>query len=133
MTGLMLMTCYSLIGRWSLLPSAHATVFILGADIGVSKSDLAIWRDHLSGDSQSRFVVLNKIDAMTKEEISEKAAQLKKACKQTPLRISGASQKGVPETVQKLFQIVTEHRRAEREAQIEAEMTPEEKSEGWKP
>ena len=70
---------------------------------------------------------------MTKEEISEKAAQLKKACKQTPLRISGASQKGVPETVQKLFQIVTEHRRAEREAQIEAEMTPEEKEEGWKP
>ena len=79
------------------------------------------------------IVALNKIDAMTKEEISEKAAQLKKACKQTPLRISGASQKGVPETVQKLFQIVTEHRRAEREAQIEAEMTPEEKSEGWKP
>ena len=79
------------------------------------------------------IVALNKIDAMTKEEISEKAAQLKKACKQTPLRISGASQKGVPETVQKLFQIVTEHRRAEREAQIEAEMTPEEKEEGWKP
>jgi len=79
------------------------------------------------------IVALNKIDAMTKEEISEKAAQLKKVCKQTPLRISGASQKGVPETVQKLFQIVTEHRRAEREAQIEAEMTPEEKSEGWKP
>lgn len=48
----------------SLLPTAHATVFILGADIGVSKSDLAIWRDHLSGDALSRFVVLNKIDAM---------------------------------------------------------------------
>ena len=32
----------------SLLPSAHATVFILGADTGVTKSDLAIWRDHLS-------------------------------------------------------------------------------------
>ena len=31
----------------SLLPSAHATVFILGADTGVTKSDLAIWRDHL--------------------------------------------------------------------------------------
>ncbi len=60
----------------SLLPSAHATVFILGADIGVSKSDLAIWRDHLSGDSQSRFVVLNKIDAMvdplaTAEQVRE--------------------------------------------------------------
>jgi hypothetical protein len=48
----------------SLLPTAHATVFILGADTGVTKSDLAIWRDHLSGDAMSRFVVLNKIDAM---------------------------------------------------------------------
>lgn len=48
----------------SLLPSAHATVFVLGADTGVTKSDLAIWRDHLNAQSQSRFVVLNKIDAL---------------------------------------------------------------------
>lgn len=48
----------------SLLPTAHATVFILGADTGVTKSDLAIWRDHLTGDAMSRFVVLNKIDAL---------------------------------------------------------------------
>jgi GTP-binding protein len=79
------------------------------------------------------IVALNKIDAMTKEEISEKAAQLKKACKQTPLRLSGATQKGVPETVQKLFQIIDADKKAQREAQIEAEMTPEEKEEGWKP
>jgi hypothetical protein len=48
----------------SLLPSAHATVFILGADTGVTKSDLAIWRDHLGGHAPTRFVVLNKIDAL---------------------------------------------------------------------
>ena len=48
----------------SLLPTAHATVFILGADTGVTKSDLAIWRDHLSGHARTRFVVLNKIDAL---------------------------------------------------------------------
>ncbi len=47
-----------------LLPTAHATVFILGADTGVTKSDLAIWRDHLGADALSRFVVLNKIDAL---------------------------------------------------------------------
>lgn len=47
-----------------LLPSAHATVFILGADTGVTKSDLAIWRDHLSAQTRSRFVVLNKIDTL---------------------------------------------------------------------
>jgi hypothetical protein len=48
----------------SLLPSAHATVFILGADTGVTKSDLAIWRDHLDTHRLGRFVVLNKIDAL---------------------------------------------------------------------
>jgi Dynamin family len=48
----------------SLLPSAHATVFILGADTGVTKSDMAIWRDHLGSHAPTRFVVLNKIDAL---------------------------------------------------------------------
>ena len=31
----------------SLIPQAHAVVFILGADTGVTKSDLTIWREHL--------------------------------------------------------------------------------------
>ncbi|MFY9511241.1 MAG: dynamin family protein, partial [Rubrivivax sp.] len=48
----------------SLLPSAHATVFVLAADTGVTKSDLAIWREHLGGNHLERFVVLNKIDAL---------------------------------------------------------------------
>jgi hypothetical protein len=51
----------------SLLPQAHAVVFILGADTGVTRSDLSIWREHLvtEGDAKdSRIVVLNKIDTM---------------------------------------------------------------------
>ncbi len=47
-----------------LLPSAHAVVFLLAADTGVTRSDLAIWREHLSQGSQERYVVLNKIDAL---------------------------------------------------------------------
>ena len=47
-----------------LLPSAHATVFILGADTGVTRSDLAIWREHLSTHGRSRYVALNKIDTL---------------------------------------------------------------------
>lgn len=47
-----------------LLPQAHATVFILGADTGVTKSDLSIWRDHLSGPALARYVALNKIDSL---------------------------------------------------------------------
>ena len=51
----------------SLLPQAQAVVFILGADTGVTKSDLAIWREHLIVDEEGadlRLVVLNKIDTL---------------------------------------------------------------------
>ena len=57
----------------NLIPQAHAVVFVLGADTGVTKSDLAIWRDHVlppdaatGGDAlaDSRLVVLNKIDTL---------------------------------------------------------------------
>ena len=54
----------------SLIPQAHAVVFILAADTGVTKSDLAIWREHLiTGDDEaiSRLVVLNKIDTLWDE------------------------------------------------------------------
>ncbi|MGH6639590.1 MAG: dynamin family protein [Polaromonas sp.] len=51
----------------SLIPQAHAVVFILAADTGVTKSDLSIWREHLitEGDGcDARLVVLNKIDTL---------------------------------------------------------------------
>ncbi|MDF2464916.1 MAG: hypothetical protein K0Q43_3151 [Ramlibacter sp.] len=51
----------------NLIPQAHAVVFILAADTGVTKSDLSIWRDHLITEEDnidSRLVVLNKIDTM---------------------------------------------------------------------
>ncbi len=54
----------------SLLPNAHAVLFILAADTGVTQSDLAIWRDHI-GDGgaakRGRLVVLNKIDGLWDE------------------------------------------------------------------
>src|SRR5659263_762913 len=51
----------------SLIPQAHAVLFLLGADTGVTKSDLSIWREHLVNDLQdknTRLVVLNKIDTL---------------------------------------------------------------------
>jgi hypothetical protein len=52
----------------NLIPQAHAVVFILAADTGVTKSDLAIWREHLIAEdgnhTDARLVVLNKIDTM---------------------------------------------------------------------
>jgi len=59
----------------SLLPSAHATVFVLAADTGVSRSDLEIWREHLGGDSLERFVVLNKIDTLVDPLASQAEVQ----------------------------------------------------------
>ena len=51
----------------NLIPQAHAVLFILAADTGVTKSDLAIWREHLATSAEnvdSRLVVLNKIDTL---------------------------------------------------------------------
>jgi hypothetical protein len=54
----------------SLIPQAHAVVFILAADTGVTKSDLDIWREHLvtaAETADARMVVLNKIDTLWDE------------------------------------------------------------------
>ncbi|MES2979786.1 MAG: dynamin family protein [Pseudomonadota bacterium] len=51
----------------NLIPQAHAVVFILAADAGVTRSDLEIWREHLVAEGASvegRVVVLNKIDTL---------------------------------------------------------------------
>jgi hypothetical protein len=49
----------------NLLPSAHAVLFILGVDTGVTQSDLEVWRQHIARlDSQHALVVLNKIDSL---------------------------------------------------------------------
>jgi Dynamin family len=68
-----------------LLPSAHATVFVLAADSGVTRSDLAIWRDCLAGRALERFVVLNKIDALADPLLkpAEVEAQIEHQCEQT--------------------------------------------------
>jgi hypothetical protein len=54
----------------SLLPQAHSIVFILGADTGVTQSDLRIWREHIIptvANPSGKLVVLNKIDTLWDE------------------------------------------------------------------
>ncbi len=70
----------------SLLPQAHAVVFILAADTGVTKSDLAIWKQHIASqprDLSSRLVVLNKIDTMWDALSSPEQVQLEIASQRT--------------------------------------------------
>ncbi|AZN37376.1 dynamin family protein [Iodobacter ciconiae] len=52
----------------NLLPNAHAILFILAADTGVTRSDIDIWRSHIAkGNNRGRLAVLNKIDSMWDE------------------------------------------------------------------
>ncbi|MFO1282954.1 MAG: dynamin family protein [Burkholderiales bacterium] len=52
----------------SLLPNAHAVLFLLAADAGVTRTDLELWNDHLAGADPAmqsgRLVILNKIDGL---------------------------------------------------------------------
>jgi len=50
----------------NLIPNAHAVLFILAAETGVTKSDIDVWRTHI-GAGPGRMVVLNKIDALWDE------------------------------------------------------------------
>jgi len=50
----------------NLIPNAHAVLFILAAETGVTKSDIDVWRTHIGGGA-GRMVVLNKIDALWDE------------------------------------------------------------------
>ncbi|MGE5622964.1 MAG: dynamin family protein [Bacillota bacterium] len=63
----------------NLIPNAHAVLFILAADTGVTKSDIDVWRNHIDA-GPGRMVVLNKIDSMwdelrTPAEIDEQIAR----------------------------------------------------------
>ncbi|MCU7871939.1 MAG: dynamin family protein [Candidatus Thiodiazotropha sp. (ex Lucinoma borealis)] len=52
----------------NMLPAAQAVLFVLGADTGVTRSDMEIWQHHIKGFQSSRqrglMVVLNKIDTL---------------------------------------------------------------------
>jgi hypothetical protein len=52
----------------NLLPNAHAVLFILAADAGVTRTDIEVWQNHLVGADPAtrvgRLVVLNKIDGL---------------------------------------------------------------------
>lgn len=54
---------------FNLLPNAHAVLFVLAADAGVTKSDIEVWRSHIQprGKSRGRLVALNKIDGLWDE------------------------------------------------------------------
>lgn len=61
------------------LPNAHAILFVLSADTGVTRTDMEIWTNHVcpatSSDPDSRIAALNKIDTLWDELESPKITQ----------------------------------------------------------
>ena len=79
----------------STIPNAHAVLFLLSIDTGVTKSDLEIWDRYVKPGLPQKIAVLNKIDVMWDD--------LK-----TPAEIEGAIARMVQTTAQHL-QIPREH------------------------
>ncbi len=88
----------------NLIPNAHAVLFVLAADTGVTKSDIDVWRNHIGG-SAGRMVVLNKIDSMwdelrtpaeVEEQISSQVTSVAQTLGLTPKQVFPVSaQKGL--------------------------------------
>lgn len=62
------------------IPSAHAVVFLLAVDTGVTRSDLDIWQQHVQPHQTCRIAVLNKIDLLwddlkTPQQVEEALAR----------------------------------------------------------
>ncbi|MGB4811502.1 MAG: dynamin family protein [Methylophilaceae bacterium] len=48
----------------SVIPSAHAVLFLTATDTGVTKSDMQIWTDYVHKRAAHKLVVLNKVDTL---------------------------------------------------------------------
>lgn len=56
----------------SIIPNAHAVVFLLATDTGVTKSDMHIWSHYIRDRASRKLAVLNKIDILWDEMKSQK-------------------------------------------------------------
>jgi len=56
----------------SIIPNAHAVVFLLATDTGVTRSDMHIWTQYIRDRASRKIAVLNKIDILWDEMKSQK-------------------------------------------------------------
>ncbi|WP_018507124.1 dynamin family protein [Thiobacillus thioparus] len=59
----------------SVIPNAHAVMYLLATDTGVTRSDLEIWQKHVHRHSNYHVAVLNKIDMLWDELKSDAEVQ----------------------------------------------------------
>jgi hypothetical protein len=120
----------------NLIPSAHAVLFVLAADAGVTRSDIDVWRDHISPAHRAgRLVVLNKIDGLwdglkTPEEIDREidgqVASVARTLQLPPQRIFPVSaQKGLVAKVHRDAALLARSRLPELERALTRELVPQ--------
>jgi predicted GTPase len=122
----------------NLIPSADAVLFVLAADAGVTRTDIEVWREHISPTHQSgRMVVLNKIDGLWDElreevEIDAEIARQVESVSQTlaiaPQRVFPVSaQKGLVAKVHRDPALLARSRLAELESALSTELVPQQR------
>ncbi|MBS1184566.1 MAG: hypothetical protein H6R09_167 [Proteobacteria bacterium] len=69
----------------SVIPNAHAVMYLLATDTGVTRSDLEIWQKHVHRHANYHVAVLNKIDMLWDElkSDSEVHATIEKQAEET--------------------------------------------------
>lgn len=69
----------------SVIPGAHAVIFVLATDTGVTRSDLEIWQKHVHRHTNYHVAVLNKVDMLWDELKSESEirASIERQAKET--------------------------------------------------
>ncbi len=121
----------------SQLPNAHAILFILAADTGVTQSDLAVWRDHVNGArtrQKGRIAVLNKIDSLwdgirSDEEIEEEIARQTRSTAEILELDAGhifpvSAQKGLLAKINRDIELLERSRLLNLEQALTAELIP---------
>lgn len=59
----------------NIIPNAHAVIFLLATDTGVTKSDMEIWTSFIRDRTSRKLAVLNKIDILWDDLKSEQEIQ----------------------------------------------------------
>jgi hypothetical protein len=120
----------------NLLPNAHAVLFLLAADTGVTKSDIEVWRSFIDGQGsqKGRIVVLNKIDTLWDElkspqevdrEIESQAAASAKQLGLEPSRVFPVSaRKGLLGKINRDDAVLAQSRLPELEHALSQELIP---------
>lgn len=123
----------------NLIPSAHAVLFVLAADAGVTRTDIEVWRDRISPAHRSgRFVVLNKIDGLwdalkstpeIERELQEQVESVAQTLQLPAQRIFPVSaQKGLVAKVMRDAPLLARSRLPELERALSSEIVPQQQA-----